>query len=110
MVYVSDFSLRRSIASAMYSLVFGWPPLSLKSPYLAATENFASRITSASVPGAFLVDFFPIMKYIPTWMAKWKREGLAWHDDQTRIFEGFYDSATTRTVSVPLCYDMPHLN
>ncbi|KAI0088580.1 cytochrome P450 [Irpex rosettiformis] len=29
------------------------------------------------------------MKYLPTWLAKWKREGLAWHERETRMFEGF---------------------
>lgn len=48
-----------------------------------------TRITSVGTPGASLVDFFPVLKHVPTWMAKWKREGLAWHEAESEIFKGF---------------------
>ena len=62
-------------------------------------QDFVTRITSAAAPGAFLVDFFPIMKHIPAWMARWKREGIAWHEERSRVFEAFNASAEKQIVS-----------
>lgn len=61
-------------------------------------QDFVARITTAAAPGAFLVDFFPIMKYLPSWIARWKREGLAWYEEQSRVFEGLSRSAATHKV------------
>ena len=62
-------------------------------------QDVVTRILSAGVPGAFLVDFFPIMKYIPSWMARWKREGLAWHEEQSKVFEDLYSNSAAKFVS-----------
>ena len=61
-------------------------------------QDVVTRILSAAVPGAFLVDFFPIMKYIPSWMARWKREGLAWHEEQSNVFEDLYSNSAAKFV------------
>ena len=38
------------------------------------------------------------MKHLPTWMAKWKREGLEWHDRETEMFEKFSDGVSEKKV------------
>jgi hypothetical protein len=49
------------------------------------------RLVRTVLPGAFLVEIFPAMKRLPSWMAKWKREGLEWHRKDTEMFQGFMD-------------------
>lgn len=61
-----------------------------------------TRITSVGTPGASLVDFFPALKRVPTWMAKWKREALAWHEAETEVFKGFNAAVAARMVRFPL--------
>lgn len=62
-------------------------------------QDFVARITTAATPGTFLVDFFPIMKYLPSWMARWKRDGLAWHEEQSKIFEEMCRGAAAKKVN-----------
>ena len=36
-------------------------------PYIKIAEEAISSISELMIPGAFLVDIIPIMKYIPEW-------------------------------------------
>ncbi|KAI0088550.1 cytochrome P450 [Irpex rosettiformis] len=91
-----EHNLEIYTASSIYSSVYGWPALGTETNYAKLMQDFVTRITSAAAPGAFLVDFFPIMKYIPAWMARWKREGLEWHEEQSKVFEEFNASAAAK--------------
>ncbi|KAJ4485414.1 cytochrome P450 [Lentinula aciculospora] len=49
-------------------------------PNIAAVEKMISVFKAAAMPGAFLVDVFPILKYIPSWFpgASFKQKAKAW--------------------------------
>ncbi|KAF8882087.1 cytochrome P450 [Infundibulicybe gibba] len=51
-------------------------------PYIMTAEKAVEGIAEAGVPGAFLVDFIPILKYVPAWMpgAGFKRKAARWRD------------------------------
>ena len=85
-------------ASSIFSSVYGWPALGANSPYVQYIRNVVDRIASAAVPGAFLVDLIPCMKYIPKYVASWKREGLAWHQETGEVLEGFYEAVADELV------------
>ena len=36
-------------------------------PYISIAEEVMNGAAQAGVPGAFWVDFFPILKYVPSW-------------------------------------------
>lgn len=66
------------------------------------------RLARACLPGSFLVEIFPVMKRVPNWMAKWKREGEEWHCKDTAVFEGLMNDVRKEVVSYVvqyLCYD-----
>ncbi|KAI0792987.1 cytochrome P450 [Irpex lacteus] len=73
-------------ASGIFNAVYGWAPLDADSPHIEATYELATRISDAVVPGAYFVDIFPFMKYLPEWIAGWKRDGMSC---QTRLSERF---------------------
>jgi hypothetical protein len=50
------------------------------------------------VPGAFLVELFPFLKILPTWIAPWKRDGLEWHKRETDMFESLNDEVNQKKV------------
>ncbi|KAF8904753.1 cytochrome P450 [Gymnopilus junonius] len=65
------------------------PPLTDKDePLIKRIHAHTATISASVVPGAYLVDLIPPLKHVPTWMARWKREGLAWHQRETAMFEG----------------------
>ena len=36
-------------------------------PYISIAEEALTRAAEAGIPGAFWVDWFPILKYVPSW-------------------------------------------
>ena len=36
-------------------------------PYISIAEEVVTKINEASIPGTFWVDFFYILKYVPSW-------------------------------------------
>ncbi|KAJ3797340.1 cytochrome P450 [Lentinula aff. detonsa] len=50
-------------------------------PNIAAAEKMIKVLNIAGIPGAFLVDVFPILKYIPYWFpgASFKRKAREWN-------------------------------
>ncbi|KAF8191490.1 cytochrome P450 [Mycena galopus ATCC 62051] len=105
-----DYNLKRkapSVTSTILGVVYGWPQLDLThEPLVGRANDFIDRLVRAIAPGAFLVDVFPVMKRLPLWMAKWKKEGLEWHQKDTILFEGLMNDAKEleRSGSLPHCF------
>ena len=93
--------LDRTTTSSILTAVYGWPRISGKDkPVVDRIHAHTARIASAVVPGRYLVDILPIMKHLPTSIAKWKREGLQWHEAETKMFEEFNQGVSDRMVRV----------
>lgn len=96
-------------ASAMCSTVYGWPALEAESPNIAVVVELADRISNAAVLGNFLVDIFPLMNLLPSWMAPWKREGKALHDRLSVELEKYLSDVAEKNVRVQShCHGIPH--
>ena len=62
-----DRHLRRASASMILSVVYDCPPLlSEQDQTTDDIDDFANRITTAAAPGAYLVEFFPWLRHIPS--------------------------------------------
>lgn len=82
----------------MCSTTYGWPALEAGSPKIAVVVELAERISDAAVLGNFLVDIFPLMNFLPLWMAPWKREGKALHDRLSLEFEKYLSDVIEKMV------------
>ena len=51
-------------------------------PYVALVEEIFDGITQAGLPGAFWVDLFPILKYVPSWFpgAGFQKKAARWRE------------------------------
>ncbi|KAF9463394.1 cytochrome P450 [Collybia nuda] len=88
---------KKSAASTVLGGVYGWDPVGINGdPVIDKINNLAHRLVYASLPGAYLVEIFPIMKYLPSWIAKWKREGLDWFAKDTKMFEDLMSEVKER--------------
>jgi hypothetical protein len=66
------------------------PPISSPhDPIIERINEHMHRTARAGLPGAYFVEIFPWMKYLPEWMAKWKKDGLRYHREDTEMFEKF---------------------
>ena len=51
-------------------------------PYISIAEETLNGIVEAGVPGAFWVDLFPILKYVPSWFpgAGFQKKAARWRE------------------------------
>ncbi|KAJ3927993.1 MAG: cytochrome P450 [Lentinula lateritia] len=92
--------IRRATASMIWSVIYDKPPItSTQDPQIARINDFITRIVRAAFPGAHYVEFFTWMKYIPSSIAKWKREAEEWYRKDSELFEGFFLEARQRVTS-----------
>ncbi|KAF5343053.1 hypothetical protein D9758_011137 [Tetrapyrgos nigripes] len=88
-----DSHIRRSIASTMFNVVYNGEPLATKEdPTVAKINALMHRVVQAALPGRFLVEIIPWMRYLPDWMASWKRKGKESFVEDSKMFKGFLQS------------------
>ena len=51
-------------------------------PYISIAEEVLAGASEAGVPGAFWVDFFPILKFVPSWFpgAGFQKKAARWKE------------------------------
>ncbi|KAK7446304.1 hypothetical protein VKT23_014510 [Stygiomarasmius scandens] len=81
----------RSVISSIMSLVYDLPPLtSLDDPIITFLLGLTERLSAALYPGAYAVEFLPILDRLPAWLAKWKREAIKDYQKYTSTFENLF--------------------
>lgn len=89
-----------SAASSLLTAVYALPSIpSNDDPLVTRINEHMHRTVDAGQPGNYLVEVFPIMKLIPSWMAKWKRDALHWHREDTKMFEELLEPVQKAVVS-----------
>jgi hypothetical protein len=87
-------------SSTILSAVYGFPRVESKDdPLVARINESIQRLVRAASPGAYLVETFPVMKHLPTWIAPWKKWGLEWYKKDSAMFREFYDGVAKTLVS-----------
>lgn len=66
--------LDRFTSSIVFSVSYGHRIDSLKSPTIRQRLKFMQYAASLNVPGAYLVESFPVLKHLPNFLAPWKAE------------------------------------
>ena len=51
-------------------------------PYVSIAEEALKGVAEAGIPGSFLVDLLPILKYVPSWFpgAGFQRKAARWRE------------------------------
>ncbi|KAJ6540375.1 cytochrome P450 [Mycena capillaripes] len=77
--------IHRATASMIWSVVYDKPPITdVQDPSIVAVNDFITRI------------FFTWMKYLPSSIAKWKRDAEKWHRKDSKVIEDLYLEAKHR--------------
>ncbi|KAE9384604.1 cytochrome P450 [Gymnopus androsaceus JB14] len=67
--------LRLAAGRVVLSVTYGLFAENSQDQYIADAEEAMDLLGKGMAPGAFLCDYFPIMKHIPTWMPfHWRKE------------------------------------
>jgi len=81
-------------------MVYDLPSIqSMDHPILAFMEDMVTRVTTAVLPGAHLVESFPILDRLPDSMAKWRREAKKDFQKYSTTFEELYFGIKSKRVS-----------
>ena len=62
------------------SIVYGIDIKESEDPYISVAEGAVSGLAEAGILGTFWVDFFPILKYVPSWFpgAGFQKKAVHW--------------------------------
>ncbi|KAJ6622291.1 cytochrome P450 [Mycena sp. CBHHK59/15] len=73
--------LRHMAGEVIMSVAYGIDVLPSNDPYIALAKEAVRSLSIASVPGRFLVDSLPILKYVPDWFpgAGFKQTAKEWN-------------------------------
>ncbi|KAF9269239.1 cytochrome P450 [Marasmius fiardii PR-910] len=98
-----DFSdhIRHHAATIILSIAYGIEVLPDKDPLVALAEEGVLAITLAARPGAYLVESFPLLKYVPEWFpgARWKRQVQTWYRITKAMINEPFEVAKDRIAS-----------
>ena len=56
-----------TFAATIMKIGYGIAVQESDDPYISIAEEAVKGAVEAGIPGAFLVDLFPILKYVPSW-------------------------------------------
>ncbi|KAJ7142243.1 cytochrome P450 [Mycena epipterygia] len=72
--------LRRMAAEIIISVAYGIDVLPVNDPYMAVAEQAVYASDQTAIPGRFLVDSIPLLKYVPDWFpgAGFKQKAKEW--------------------------------
>ncbi|KDR66581.1 hypothetical protein GALMADRAFT_147803 [Galerina marginata CBS 339.88] len=85
---------RHAIGEMALSLAYGLPMQDSNDPFVDLAQQALTSLAEAGVPGAFLVDVFPVLKYIPEFVpgAGFKKKARIWRRLQDDMREVPYNA------------------
>ena len=88
------------------SITYGLDVQPNNDPYVETAEEGVRSVVAAAIPGAFLVDMIPFLKYVPQWFpgAGFQRKAKAWKKLTRNMVEVPFEAAKRNIVRY-----LPHL-
>jgi hypothetical protein len=82
------------------SIAYGLDIEQKDDPYIQTSEEAVHALAVAAIPGTFLVDIFPFLKYVPEWMpgAGFKKKAKEWSKLTLKMLNLTYDASKERIV------------
>lgn len=71
-------------------------PTSYTDPEVLAVNRCLKRFGRAMLPGAYLVDTFPILQYVPGYLTNLRK----WHQEELALFQGQLDTVQQQMVTM----------
>ncbi|KAF8191472.1 cytochrome P450 [Mycena galopus ATCC 62051] len=93
--------LRHMAAKIVMSIAYGIDVLPANDPYVEWSDAAVEGLVTAIVPGRFLVDSFPFLKYVPAWFpgAGFQRKAQNWRRLARGMLEKPFAEATQKIAS-----------
>ena len=71
-----------TFAATIMKIEYGIAVQESDDPYILIAEQALTGVAEAGIPGAFWVDFLPILKYVPSWFpgAGFQKKAARWRN------------------------------
>ncbi|KDQ54011.1 hypothetical protein JAAARDRAFT_113130, partial [Jaapia argillacea MUCL 33604] len=113
--------IRLAFTATILDIIYGITVKDNKDKFVTTSEAAVESASRAAVPGAFLVDFIPILKYVPAWFpgAGFKRKAEEWRQLKDRFINEPFDvvkgalyngSAVPTSIAKTLLQSLPEEN
>ncbi|KAF9070685.1 cytochrome P450 [Rhodocollybia butyracea] len=88
--------LRFNSASIIMNVTYGIEIEDEEDHYITVAETALDGMAKAANPGAFFVDIFPVLKYVPSWMpfAGFKRKAAFWRKSVLQMRNAPFQTVT----------------
>ncbi|KAG2007202.1 cytochrome P450 [Coprinopsis cinerea AmutBmut pab1-1] len=98
---------RSLFAHTVIRVSYGGKDFDYNRELIQDAEEIVDRIATAVTPGRYMVNVFPILKYVPSWFpgAGWKRHLLKGAAITEKIITRPFKDARARLVSVVVSFD-----
>ncbi len=102
MALTTAFISERAFAALIMDTSYGIRLSESNDPYIRTAEQAMDGLNEAAVPGAFLVDAIPALKYVPKWFpgAGWKLKAKKWNKLRKIFIEKPFEEVKSRMVSL----------
>ena len=81
-------------------MVYGKPPIQqLEDPLILFMNHFVEKVGNAAVPGAYLVDIFPVLQHLPRSLSQWRFEVESLFKDFDTRFQEMFLNVKSQVVS-----------
>ncbi|KAG8686686.1 hypothetical protein FRC09_013975 [Ceratobasidium sp. 395] len=82
-------TFREAAASSVMMATYGYKPLPKDDPFVTRSEVMVEALARAGLPTNYLVNIFPVLRYIPKWFpfAGWKRECDKWRELRDQVVD-----------------------
>ncbi|KAF8921315.1 cytochrome P450 [Mucidula mucida] len=80
-------------AAIVFKITHGYDLIDGEDPLLASAERSTLEFSETSVPGAYMVDNFPFLKYLPRWLGlNWMKKGELYRQHMEIFVNEPYDA------------------
>ncbi|KAH7317530.1 putative CyP450 monooxygenase [Rhizoctonia solani] len=81
--------IRRMSGTTLLSAVYGYEVTSAHDPLVEVVENALDHLCDAGIPGNFMVNIMPWLRYIPEWIpgTGWKKTVREWRKEKDEMVD-----------------------
>jgi hypothetical protein len=91
----------RTASAIILNITYGYDVADKDDAYVALADAAVQPLSRAAIFGTYLVDYIPVLKYVPSWMpgASFKREAREWRRLAHELLESQYNIVKDKMVS-----------
>ena len=91
-----------TFAAIIMKIGYGIAVQESNDPYISIAEVAFKGVAEAGIPGAFWVDWFPILKYVPSWFpgAGFQKKAAHWREATNAMAENPFRHVQEQLVQV----------